>query len=528
MSYSLLRTIFSREQKLYPGLIEVQLGPGLVHTEIMGLAKSSLLESPYRVKAAFAKIGLKYPKRKVLVSCLPANWSKEGSHYDLALAVLIAMANGDLPRENMFSKALILGGLSLAGELQTFPNIDKYLLKAREYGFLDVIIPAQALPLTGDLKEELGEMRIWAVANLNDCFNLLLGAGEKACSKEAIFAADNTIEDSQRKLRKIAYIPEQVEAWESLALAIAGWHPLLILGSPGSGKTLIGESAPLLQAKISSIDLGCEPAMNILNEHNFNKRASRFLSCHHSVSQAALIGGGSPIKPGLVSHAHKGTLFLDELCEFSSSKLNLLRQCLSSGKIDLARGEEQRSFDTDFLLLAAANPCPCGYYLEAEHTCSCTRDRVARYLGKISGPLWDRFQILVTLQGSQPEDAANTYEEKAFTAGQNLLLNLRDKIKTAIVMQIERAAHFGLKEFRNGKQEGENLKKIFLFTAEAEKTLNRVIGLSPISNRRLLNLMSLARTLADLAEEEKVTPEDVHLALSYYPGLSFNNREAII
>lgn len=500
MAYASMKTIFMNGRQAELGKIEIQLSSGLPTFFFSGLVRGALRESPQRVRACFQNLGLSYPQRKILISCQPADTAKDGSHYDLALAVLLAEATGQGRRVPEFQEALILGELDLQGDVQAFSDLLNYLRAASDFGFRDIILSDVDTEELTACREAFGHLRLWPVRDLKSCLNLVTAGDSKSVSAWRLPApnADEELNVSE-SLRHFALIPSQGELIYALAVAAAGWHPLFIIGAPGTGKSFTAEIMRYLQSSDRSDQL------------------RPFVSCHHSVTRAALIGGGVPIREGLVTKADGGTLFLDELTEFHSQHLDLLREILSSGQVELARADEHCHLPADFLLVAAANPCPCGYYLDGQNRCTCAFTRVERYQGKISGPLWDRFQLQVSLRTLPAEELAHAYQEEAIAAGQRKLSFLRQAVARAVERQKERANQQGLSEWRNGRIQEGDLIKIFQVNLSARQALIPLASMRRLTARGVSHLLGVARTMADLADRDELDLRDLHLALSYLP-----------
>ncbi|MDO5733739.1 MAG: ATP-binding protein [Eubacteriales bacterium] len=519
MSYASLPSLFRQGRENYRGQLEVQLLRGLPSFDLSGLAGAALKEAPARLRAAFAQTGLDFPRQRILLSFLPASRPKDGSHYDLAIAVLILKASGQLVISKKFQQALILGELAFSGELQALDRAKSLLQAAELNGFKDLIVPEKSLAeLHRSLSRE-SKLRLWPVKDLAACLDLLAGYRQA----EPQYGSKSSREERLKKLRAeqlsgIAEIPSQSSMLRALAIAAAGWHPTLILGAPGSGKTYLAERITAFMSPLSEQEARELSALASYfpEKQELSQGLPPFITCHHSVSPAALIGGGTPIHAGLISAAHRGVLFLDELTEFPKAKLDLLRQALTDAYVDLARGEERLRLPADFLLLAAANPCPCGYYLEAGK-CLCTTQQVERYLSKISGPLWDRFQLMVTAQSLAEAEFSQLLKGSSVKSEESTAFKLLEQVKTASAMQAERADKYALAEKRNGRVSLANPAKVFAVDRLAEKSLVKIAEHYSLSARGLQNLLAVARTIADLEAKEQVSEAEVLAAATYLP-----------
>ena len=392
-------------------LVEVHLGPGLPGFNIVGLPETAVRESKDRVRAAMDNAGFRRPQWKTTVSLAPADLPKEGARFDLPIALGVLAASDQIPRKRLQDWEF-LGELSLNGELRPVRGCLPAILQARRHK-RRLLLPAA----NGEEASLVSDAEVYLAGHLNDVVAALNGAAELARPQPVTPVDESDLLD----LRDVI---GQHRARRALEICAAGGHNLLFIGPPGTGKTLLASRLPgilppmeeeeaLEAAAVASIaGLGLEPA---------KWRIRRFRAPHHTASGIALVGGGSRPRPGEISLAHGGVLFLDELPEFSRHVLEVLREPLESGRITISRAAVQADFPSRFQLLASMNPCPCGYAGDPSGRCTCTPDQVRRYRDRISGPLLDRIDLHVevprqSLNGQAPGEDSSCVRQRVITA----------------------------------------------------------------------------------------------------------------
>lgn len=486
----------------FPVKVEVYAANGLPALEIIGLPDTSVKESRDRVGAAIVNSGYAMPIARLTVNLAPADTKKEGPAFDLPIAVCILMASGQL--ENMdLSGTLMLGELSLDGSLQPVRGALPMVISASEQGIQEVILPE------GNAEEVacIQDVRVYPARNLKQVVNHLKRKepipAQLQCSYEEILLESHCAVD-------LSQVQGQMGARRALEVAAAGGHNMLMIGVPGSGKTMLARCLPgilppltfdeaLETTRIHSIAGKLRPGDGLM--------ATRpFCAPHHSASVASLIGGGSNAKPGEVSLAHNGVLFLDELPEFSRSALESLRQPLEDGTVSVTRVRNQAEYQSSFMLVASMNPCPCGYYGSKQRQCRCGQHEIRRYLDRVSGPLLDRIDIQIEV------DAVPVKEISTGGAAESSAV-VAERVRKAREIQQKRYRGEGI--HCNAQLDARLTKKYCVLTPEATQVLHMAVDRMGMSMRAYGRVLKVARTIADLAGEANISTAHVAEAIQY-------------
>jgi magnesium chelatase family protein len=471
--------------------VEVSQTRGLPGVEIVGCAEASVRESRVRVLAALANSQFVLPERRFVVNLAPADQPKAGASFDLAIAVALA-AECSVCSADKLPGLLLLGELSLDGRLRPIRGVLAHLRSARERGLLAAIIPeadaAWATLVPG--------IDVYVASTLREAIDYLNGAATLA---RASVAAWPDLPESTLDLRDVC---GQEAAKRAFEVAAAGCHNLLMVGPPGTGKTMLASRlASLLPEPTADEALEIATIASVGEVGLPTPRVRRpFRAPHHSCSEAALVGGGQPIRPGEVTLAHRGVLFLDELPEFKRAAIESLRPTMESGIAMVVRARERVAMPAKPLIVAAMNPCPCGYSGDKKRVCRCTPQQIERYRSRISGPLIDRFDIHVQLP-PVPVDALQQATYGEATA------EVRARVRVARERATERSA--------NTPGNGSSLHLLKQLELDARTLLFRSIDVLGLSLRAYSKVLRVARTIADLAGEDIVRSSHVAEAIQY-------------
>lgn len=484
-----------------PVQVEVLISSGLPSFSIVGMPDTAIQESRERVRAAIKSSGFRVPSDKIVVNLAPSSLRKTGSGFDLPIALALLAATGQIDPAHL-EKTLIVGELSLEGGVRSVAGLIPYQQCARELG---------CALLTGSTERgaiPVSDVRCYSIDRLRqitrDELPLMSFCAPSGCSYEYDFA-DVIGHDAAKR---------------ALQVAVAGKHGIIMMGSPGSGKTLLAQCVPSILPPLSEEEK-IQTAMihSVLDGdlHGIYGGLRPFRMPHHSVTAAGLLGGGNPVRPGEVSLAHNGVLFIDELSEMQNNVLQQLRQPLEEGIVHITRAEGSYVFPANFMFVAATNLCPCGYYGDKEHECTCSVAQIQRYQGKIGGPLMDRIDIRVDVERS------DLGELKTLPVGKSSQ-ELREEILRGRDFAIERM-HQQQKDTRfrcEGSVQkltsGRSNKLLELvracdLTAAANAFLNLGVKMSGLSTRSVVKTLSIARTIADLDQSFKV--DEQHIAEAY-------------
>jgi len=488
-----------------PVTVEVDVSNGLPAFTTVGLPDGSVRESKDRVKAAIKNSGYPFPNRKITVNLAPADLRKEGTAFDLPIALGILVAGGVIPDASL-DGCIALGELSLNGALRQVPGVLVVALSAvQQKNIHTLIVPGG----NGEEAALVKGIDIIPAKNLFEIVEILNGLRQA----ERI-SLDQKINETTTYPVSFEDIKGQDYAKRAMEIAVSGLHNVLMKGPPGSGKTLIARALPSIMSewgfeeriettKIYSI-LGNKKIEPVLATHR------PFRSPHHTISDAGLIGGGSIPRPGEVSLAHNGVLFLDELPEFKKHVLEVLRQPLEDGVVTISRAQTSLSFPADFILVAAMNPCPCGFYGDRRNECHCNPGQIQRYRNRISGPLLDRIDMHI-------EVAAMNFHELHTISGKESSKSIKKRVTLARSIQQERFCK--LPHIRVNSQMGvKEIEKICVIDRRSRQLLDKSVDKLGLSARGYHRILKLSRTIADLEGSDTIQFEHVAEAIQYRRG----------
>ncbi len=482
--------------------VETDISGGLPGFDIVGLPDAAVKESKERIRAAVKNSGLALPGKHITVNLAPADIKKEGAHFDLPIALGILAASEQLDGEKC-KDAIFLGELSLNGDLRRISGVLPMVISAYQKGIRRVFLPAENAPEAAIVSG----MEVLGAESLGEILEHFTG---KMPIQPTTVDIDRLLKNADRVKYDFADVKGQIFVKRALEIAAAGGHNLLMIGPPGSGKTMIAKRIPSILP-----DLTFEESLEVtkvhsiagtLTDHSPLIAERPFRHPHHTISSVGLSGGGSNPRPGEISLSHNGVLFLDELPEFRRDSLEAMRQPLEDGQVTISRASGTATYPCNVMLVASMNPCPCGYHGDNARECTCTESKIIKYMSKISGPLLDRIDLHIEVPSVK-------YDELEDTAPGESSAEIKARVDRAREIQTRRYQGTGI--FSNSMLTPELMNVYCALDDAANSLMKQAFGALGLSARAHNRILKVARTIADLAGAENIGAEHIAEAIQY-------------
>ena len=481
---------------------EIDINPGVPSYETVGLAGTAVKESKERVRSALKNSGYEFPLRRITINLAPADVKKEGTFFDLAIAIGIMVASGQI-QTTSHKDYVFIGALSLDGRVCKVNGLMPIMISAVQNGYTRFIIPAE----NGFEASFIEGAEVYPVSSLTDAVDFL--KGDKLIAKLNQGKYETTV-DKFSSLVDFCDVKGQASAKRALEIAVSGGHNALMIGPPGSGKTMLARCVPTIMppmsfeealevTKIHSVAGALDPREGIVRQRPFR-------SPHHTATTVSLVGGGTDCHPGEISLAHNGVLFLDELPEYSRHTLETLRQPLEDGVITVSRAVGTVEYPAHFILIASMNPCPCGNYGSRTQICTCSDSAIRKYRAKLSGPLMDRIDLHIDVDSVSYQSLKDKSEQEKSES-------IKERVCKAREIQLERFKGTGV--FTNARMTPAMINKYCALDKKCEDLMEKAFTKLRLSARANSRILKVARTIADLDGEKNILDKHILEAIKY-------------